>query len=79
MPTNVLWVDNVTEQVQESYLKRQFCRVGPVNYVLIDRETCRALVFYDSNELAIASLAAMRGRALASKKIQVRNIYIPGQ
>ena len=71
MPTNVLWVDNILEGTQESYLKRQFSRNGPCNYVLIDRTTNRALVFYDNNELAQASLTTMRGRIVGQSKIQV--------
>ena len=76
MPTNVLWVDNILEGTQESYLKRQFSRNGPANYVLIDRTTNRALVFYDNNELAMASLAAMRGRIVGQAKIQVSSRFL---
>lgn len=72
MPTNVLWVDNLIEGTQESFLKRQFSRNGAANYVLIDRTNNRALVFYDNNELAMASLTTMRGRVVGNSKIQVR-------
>ena len=72
MPTNVLWVDNLLEGTQESYMKRQFSRNGPANYVVIDRTSNRALVFYDNNDLAQAALQAMRGRIVGNSKIQVR-------
>ena len=76
MPTNVLWVDNLLEGTQESYMKRQFSRNGPANYVVIDRTNNRALVFYDNNDLALAALQAMRGRIVGNSKIQVRDVLL---
>jgi RNA recognition motif-containing protein len=71
MPTNCVWLDGISESVSEKFLARQFNRFGHVSQSVIDRDTCRGLVYFDSVEVAQRAVSEMRGRAIGGKKIQV--------
>ena len=71
MPTTCVWTDGVATTVTKKFLCRQFGRFGHVSHCVIDSERGRALIYYDSMELAQQAVNEMRGRALAGKKIQV--------
>jgi len=78
MPTNCVWLDNVSETVTDKYLCMSFGRYGQVTYEVIDRERCKALIYYDCLDIAQRAVNEMRGRALGGKKIQVgviSNLY----
>jgi RNA recognition motif-containing protein len=72
MPTNCVWLDMMSETVSDKFLCMTFSRYGPVTYEVIDREQSKALVYYESLEVAQIAVNEMRGRALGGKKIQVR-------
>ncbi|KAI0215300.1 hypothetical protein LSAT2_032681 [Lamellibrachia satsuma] len=71
MPTTCVWTDGVATTVTKKFLCRQFGRFGHVSHCVIDSERGRALIYYDSMELAQQAVNEMRGRALAGKKIQI--------
>ncbi len=73
MPTNCVWVDCVSENVSDTFLCRQFSFVGPVQYEVIDRVECKALIYYQSLETAQRAVTEMRARTIGGKKIQVRD------
>ncbi|GJQ73489.1 hypothetical protein Trydic_g13846 [Trypoxylus dichotomus] len=71
MPTSCVWVDGVSENVNEKYLKMQFERFGTVPQVSVDREKGQALVFYDQVGNAQLAVKDMRGVPMKGRKIQV--------
>ena len=74
MPTNCVWLDNIGKDVSETFLGHSFTRFGIVTYTVIDRETSRALVYYEGLDMAQRAVNDMRGRTLSGNKIQVRAI-----
>lgn len=71
MPTNCVWLDGIAENVDERMLARAFHRHGPIAYVVIDRDKGRALLYFDSPDLAQRTVNDMRGRVIGGRKIQV--------
>ena len=71
MPTNCVWLDVVSETVSDKFLSMTFSRYGQVTYNVIDRESSKALVYYENLEVAQVAVNEMRGRAIGGKKIQV--------
>lgn len=71
MPTNCVWLDGISEAVAEKFLARQFSRYGHVTQSVVDRDTCRGLVYFDNVEVAQRAVSEMRGRAISGKRIQV--------
>ena len=70
MPTNCVWIDGVVD-TSEKLLCRQFGRHGHVQYAVIDRVKCRALIYYDSVEYAQYAVNEIRGRLMNGKRLQV--------
>ncbi|KAG5883270.1 hypothetical protein JTB14_018116 [Gonioctena quinquepunctata] len=71
MQYNCVWVDGVSESVNEKYLKMHFDPFGVINKVHIDREKGQALIFYEQVLNAQAAVNKMRGFSLKNTKIQV--------
>lgn len=71
MPTNVVWVDGIVENVNEKYLRMQFDPFGPISKVSIDRDRGQALIFYEQMVGAQSAVSKMRGYSLKGNKIQV--------
>lgn len=71
MPTNCVWMDGVTESVNEKYLTLQFDPFGTISSVNIDRERGHALIFYEQVVCAQTAVKEMRGFNLRGRKIQV--------
>lgn len=71
MPTNCVWVDGVSERVDEKHLTLQFERYGQVTQVSIDRDRGHALIFFDQVSCAQTAVKEMRGVSLRGKKLQV--------
>lgn len=71
MPTNCVWVDGVTESVNEKYLMMQFDPYGSITQVIIDREKGQALIFYEQVLGAQSAVIKMRGAPLRGRKMQV--------
>ena len=71
MPTNCVWLDNVSDQVTEKFLCRQFGRYGPVSHSVIDKVKGRGLIYFDNMDYAQHAVNEMRARVLAQKKIHV--------
>jgi RNA recognition motif-containing protein len=71
MPTSCVWIDHIGENVSETYLTSQFSRYGSVQSVRINRETGKALVFYDQIQYAQTAVKEMRAVNLRGRKLQV--------
>lgn len=71
MPTNCVWVDGVTDSVNEKYLTLQFDSFGPITQVIIDRDKGQALIFYEQVITAQAAVNKMRGVNMRGRKMQV--------
>lgn len=71
MPTNCVWVDGVTESVNEKYLMLQFDPFGSITQVIIDRDKGQALIFYEQVANAQTAVIKMRGVSLRGRKMQV--------
>ena len=73
MPTVCVWLAGLAASAcVEKVLCRQFSRYGAVAQCIVDAARCRALVYFDSVEQAQQAVSEMRGRTLATNKIQVR-------
>ncbi|TPP66418.1 Msx2-interacting protein [Fasciola gigantica] len=70
-PTNVVWLDNLAPTVNESFLARQFGRYGHLTHVLLDRKSRRALLYFDTVEMAQRALNETRNRTLIGRKVQL--------
>ena len=69
MPTNCVWLDNVGEEVSDTFLCQAFARFGLVTYEVIDRETSRALVYFENIDISQRAVNEMRGRTIGKNKI----------
>lgn len=70
-PTNVVWLDNLAPAVNESFLARQFGRYGHLTHVVLDRKSRRALLYFDTVEMAQRALNETRNRTLIGRKVQL--------
>lgn len=71
MPTACVWVDGVSDSVNEKYLNMQFDPFGNVGPTFIDREKGQALIFFDQVMNAQAAVNKTRGVSLRGRRIQV--------
>ncbi|XP_036369681.1 msx2-interacting protein isoform X4 [Octopus sinensis] len=71
MPTNCVWLDNLSESVTEKLLCQQFGRYGEVSHAVIDRCKGRALIYFTSMDTAQYAVNEMRSRILKKKRIQI--------
>lgn len=71
MPTNCVWVDGISERVDEKYLTIQFERYGQVTQVSLDRDRGHALILFEQVSCAQTAVKEMRGVTLRGKKLQV--------
>lgn len=71
MPTNCVWLDNLSESVTEKFLCQQFGRYGEVSHAVIDRCKGRALIYFTSMDTAQYAVNEMRNRILKKKRVQV--------
>ncbi|TGZ57083.1 hypothetical protein CRM22_010027 [Opisthorchis felineus] len=69
-PTNVVWLDNLPP-VTEAFLARQFGRYGHLTHVVLDRKSSRALLYFDTVEMAQRALNETRNRAIVGRRVQV--------
>ncbi|KAF8569214.1 hypothetical protein P879_04041 [Paragonimus westermani] len=69
-PTNVVWLDNLPT-VTEAFLTRQFGRYGHLTHVVLDRKSSRALLYFDTVEMAQRALNETRNRAFLGRKVQL--------
>ncbi|OON18812.1 hypothetical protein X801_05327 [Opisthorchis viverrini] len=69
-PTNVVWLDNLPA-VTEAFLARQFGRYGHLTHVVLDRKSSRALLYFDTVEMAQRALNETRNRAIVGRRVQV--------
>ncbi|CAH8473669.1 unnamed protein product [Heterobilharzia americana] len=70
-PTNVVWLDNLSPTINETFLTRQFGRYGQLTHVVLDRKLMRALLYFDNVEVAQHAVNETRNRALVGRKVQI--------
>ncbi|KAH9285043.1 Uncharacterized protein ECG_02667 [Echinococcus granulosus] len=70
-PSNVVWLDNLSPSVTETFLMRQFGRYGRLKDTMVDLKLGRALLYFDTVEAAQRALNETRNRSLLGRKVQI--------
>ncbi|VDL43960.1 unnamed protein product [Hymenolepis diminuta] len=70
-PCSVVWLDNLSPNVTENFLSRQFGRYGRLKDIVLDMKLGRALLYFDAAEVAQRALNETRNRSLLGKKVQI--------
>ncbi|KAM7533279.1 hypothetical protein Aperf_G00000128021 [Anoplocephala perfoliata] len=70
-PSTVVWLDNLSPSVTESFLSRQFGRYGRLKDIVLDMKLGRALLYFDAVEAAQRALNETRNRSLLGRKVQI--------
>ncbi|VDN96181.1 unnamed protein product [Rodentolepis nana] len=70
-PCSVVWLDNLSPNVTENFLSRQFGRYGRLKDIALDMKLGRALLYFDAAEAAQRALNETRNRSLLGKKVQI--------
>ncbi|KAL5108642.1 Msx2-interacting protein [Taenia crassiceps] len=70
-PSNVVWLDNLSPNVTETFLMRQFGRYGRLKDTVVDSKLGRALLYFDTVEAAQRALNETRNRSLLGRKVQI--------
>lgn len=70
-PTKVVWLDNLSPTVNETFLTRQFDRYGRLTQVLLDRKSERALLYFETVDMAQRALNETRNRLISGRKVQL--------
>lgn len=70
-PSNVVWLDNLASTINESYLSKQFGRYGQLNHVVLDRKSLKALLYFETVEMAQRAVNETRNRAIIGRKVQI--------
>lgn len=70
-PSTVVWLDNLSPSVTETFLSRQFGRYGRLKDIVLDMKLGRALLYFDAVEAAQRALNETRNRSLLGRKVQI--------
>jgi hypothetical protein len=71
LATNCVWLEGVEKTMSRKFLVGQLSRYGQVLWCDIDRETHRAIVYMESQDVAAVTIASLKERAVAGVTLQV--------
>lgn len=77
LATNCVWLEGVEKTMSRKFLVGQLSRYGQVLWCDIDRETHRAIVYMESQDVAAVTIASLKERAVAGVTLQVTIFYLP--